>query len=102
VWASPMLYLLDVAHEGLGHDGEARLAYEEAVREAEAVGSYCSLWPILARLAPLEAAAGAQTQADIHAAKACEIVEHIARNTGSDVLAESFRATPEVRALLGA
>ena len=97
-----MLYLLGVAHEGLGHVDEARAAYDEARQRGENLGLRRSLWPILARLAPLEAAVGNGADAKGHWATAREIVEHIAKNTGAADLTASFRALPEVRDVLRA
>jgi len=97
-----MLYLKGLAYTGLGKPAEARTAFDEAREIAEKLGLRRSLWPILAKLAPLEAEAGNHEVAAKLWKQAREIVEHIGQNTGSDDLTTSFFSLPDVQAVLRA
>ncbi len=83
-----------------GRRAEAKAALRMAQAEAEALGSRRARWQILAELARLAEADGAQTEAAVLWRQAGELVDYIAAHAGSAELADSFRGRAEVREVL--
>ncbi|HEY2979787.1 MAG TPA: adenylate/guanylate cyclase domain-containing protein [Anaerolineales bacterium] len=84
---------------GLGRMDEAQQSLLDARSRAEAIGSYHTLWKVLASLAELESRRGKESEAAVLRGQAKQIALEIAASLESAGLEESFLATAQVRAL---
>lgn len=102
-FGAPHIMLLKAkALDALGRDGEAKEVLLDGIALAEEYALRRNLWELYAELAKHDERAGETDAATKHRVQAREIVQHIARNTGSEELTTSFLAMPEVQAVLQA
>jgi tetratricopeptide (TPR) repeat protein len=97
---SDVLYLRGRALIAAGETEAATQALEAAAAEARALGTKRHLWSVLAALARLAGARGDPAGADDLYRQARRIIEEIAAAAGAPAREQSFRARPEVRAVL--
>jgi class 3 adenylate cyclase/tetratricopeptide (TPR) repeat protein len=98
--APHLLLLKGKALDALGQTDEGKAALLEGIELAEEHNLRRNLWELYAALAAHEKAEGDVETAEEHRLHARTIVQHIAQNTGSAALTESFLARPEVQAVM--
>src|SRR3970040_2850866 len=99
-WASDARELKARALRALGETGPARQLLEEALAEAEALGSRRILWRLLADLSEMEREAGHPAEADALAKRAAQVVAYIAEHISAPDLRQSFLSQPSVARVL--
>jgi ATP/maltotriose-dependent transcriptional regulator MalT len=95
-----LLYLQGQIWLALGNPEAAQQALTQARAEAEALGARRTWWRILALLAEIEAQRGNEAGATQLHQEAGAILDYIIAHIPEEDLSNSFRALPEVRALL--
>jgi class 3 adenylate cyclase/tetratricopeptide (TPR) repeat protein len=102
-FGAPHIHLLrGKSLDALGRTAEARTSIEDGIAVAEEFHLHRNLWEVYAELAKHEDRSGEADSATKHRVQAREIVQHIARNAGTEALTASFLAKPEVQAVIKA
>jgi hypothetical protein len=99
-WASDALEFKARALRALGEAGPARQVLDEALAEAEALGSRRIQWRLLADLSEMEREAGHPAEADALAKRAAQVVSYIAEHISAPDLRQSFLSQPSVARVL--